>query len=104
MTFRIVLSSLWVLAGLVSALFAVTSVFMFDAPGATSNPITIALFVAVVLLPFAWFVGAALPWIFQRWPFGKWLFLLPLADLAAIVSLVVALQAFCSGDFACPSR
>jgi ABC-type sulfate transport system permease subunit len=101
MAFRIVLTSLWVIAGLVSALFAVTSVFMFDAPGAASNPITIALFFAVILLPILWFVGAALPWAFQRRPFGKWLFLLPLVDLAAIGSLIAALEGFCGGQFAC---
>lgn len=104
MAFRIVLSSLWVVAGLVSVLFAVSSVFMFDAPGSTSSPITIALFGTAVLLPFAWFVGAALPWVFQRWRFGMWLFLLPLVDLAVIVSLVVALEAFCGGQFTCGNR
>jgi hypothetical protein len=77
------------------------SVFMFDAPGATSNPLTVALFLAVALFPIAWFVGAALPWFFQRTPFGKWLFLLPLAHLVAIVSLFAALEAFCGGEFAC---
>ena len=101
MALRIVLSSLWVAAGLISTFFAFMSAFMFDAPGSTSNPLTIALFVSVVLLPIAWFVGAALPWAFQRRPFGNWLFLLPLADLAAIASFLTALQVFCRGEFAC---
>jgi len=104
MAFRIVVSFLWVVAGLVSVVFAVTSVFMFDAPGAASDPITIALFVAVVLLPIAWFAGAGLPWAFQRRPFGKWLFLLPFIDLAAIGSLIAALEAFCGGQFACGNK
>jgi hypothetical protein len=101
MTIRIVLTCLWVAAGLLSIALSFSSFFFFDAPGTESNKIIWALFYAVLSLPIWWFLGALLPWIFGRTRFGNWLFLIPIVDVVVIVALFAALQAFCGGQFAC---
>jgi hypothetical protein len=42
----------WALLGALSAIPAMFSVMMFDAPGSTSNAATIALFVSLISFPF----------------------------------------------------
>lgn len=54
-----------VLVGILGALGAVPALFsvmMFDAPGATQNPATIALFVAVASFPFVCLGAIAIAW------------------------------------------
>jgi hypothetical protein len=100
-TLWIILTVVWIAAGLGSAFLALMSVFMFDAPGSTSSRLTIALFFATVALPIFWFVGAVLPWIFRSKSYAKWLFLLPFVDVTAVVVIVAAISQFCSGNFSC---
>jgi hypothetical protein len=97
----IVLSVVWVIAGCASVLLALTSVFMFDAPGATSSKLTVALFFTVITLPVFWFLGAGLPWLFRSKRIAKWLFLLPICDLVAIGITIGAITQFCGGSFVC---
>lgn len=92
---------IWIIAGLASVLLALTSVFMFDAPGATSSPLTITLFFAVLTLPLFWLLGAGLPWAFRSKGFAKWLFLLPFCDIVVIGMTIAAITRFCGGSFAC---
>jgi hypothetical protein len=100
-TFWLVLTILWITAGVVSAFLALTSIFMFDSPGSESSPLTIALFVCMIVLPAFWFAGVGAAWVFRSKVFGKWLFLVPLADLAAIGIVMGAIGQFCNGSFAC---
>jgi hypothetical protein len=100
-TLRIVLSVLWAIAGLVSLLPAVMSVMLFDAPGSTESQLTWAVFWCLAALPFCWFVGAGLPWLFRSKRFGIWLFAIPLLDLATIAGLFVAIDRVCGGSLSC---
>jgi len=100
-TVGIILSVLWAVIGLVSVAFALLSVMMFDAPGSESSPLTVKLFWATAALPVFWFLGAILPWVFKSKAFGKWLYLLPLLDIAFIAILVGAIAQYCNGNFSC---
>jgi hypothetical protein len=100
-TLWIVLTVLWVLFLLPSAGIAMFAPMMFDAPGSTQSPPTIALFVCVVILPVLWAVGAIAPWIFRNASWSVWLFLIPIADVAAIVSIAFILETFCKGSLTC---
>jgi hypothetical protein len=98
----IVLTVLWVLFGLGSVAFALTSFFMFDAPGSTDSPLTVMLFCLVLTSPLFWLAGAIAPWVFRRWwSRAGLLFVLPVVDGGAIVIALVLLQMFCGGSFAC---
>jgi hypothetical protein len=100
-TVWIVLTILWALAGFVSVFAAMMSAMLFDAPGSTESRLTVAIFCCLVALPFCWFLGAGLPWLFRSKGFGKWLFAIPFVDLAAIVALFVAIDQYCAGMLSC---
>lgn len=100
-TLWIVLTVLWVLFAIPAGFMAMMSFFMFDAPGSETNGLTIALFWCVLVGPVFWVIGAGVPWIFRRTPYGIWLFLIPFVDLAAIVVVVILLQSLCGGSFSC---
>ena len=100
-TLGIVLSVLWGIAGLVSLLPAVMSVMLFDAPGSTESKFTWAIFWCLVALPFCWFLGAGLPWLFRTKGFALCLFVLPFLDLALIGALFVAIDRYCGGMLSC---
>jgi hypothetical protein len=93
----IVLSIVWIAAGLVSIALAITTPFLFDAPGSESSPLTVTLAIAVAVLPPCFFASVVLRWVF-RW---KGFFLLPVLDLAVIGIDVVAIDRFCGGSFTC---
>jgi hypothetical protein len=92
-----ILAVAYVLAGLVSVVPAILTVFLFDAPGSTSSPSTVALSIAAGLLPLFFLVGGILRWAFHRPIF----FLLPALDIAAIVIIMVAIGRYCGGMLAC---
>lgn len=92
-----ILAVIYVLAGLASVVPAITTVFLFDAPGSTSSPLTVALAIAAALLPLLFLVGGILRWALHRPIF----FLLPVLDIAAIVIILAAIERYCSGMLAC---
>jgi len=100
-TLWIILTVLWVLMAVPSALFAVTGVMIFDSPGAEENPLTWWLFWCAVVLPFAWLLGAGTPWIFYKRRWAGWLFLVPFVDVAIVIFVWAWLDRFCGGGFAC---
>jgi hypothetical protein len=100
-TVWIVLTILWALAGCLSIFASVMSVMLFDAPGSTESHLTVAVFWCMAALPFCWFLGAGLPWLFRNKAFGKWLFAVPFVDVAAIVALFIAIDRFCDGMLSC---
>jgi hypothetical protein len=77
------------------------SMFLFDAPGSTSNHFIVALFWSFIALPLCWFLGAGLPWLFRSKKLGWLPFALPFVDLIAIVSLIIAIGRQCHGA-GCP--
>ena len=97
----IILTVLWVLFAMPSAFMAMMSPMMFDAPGSTESPLTVAASILVVALPLAWLIGAGIPWIFFKKPWGIWLFAIPLVDVAAIVIVFVLMEKYCNGSLTC---
>jgi hypothetical protein len=95
------LTALWVLAALAGVLPAMMSPMMFDAPGSSTNPLTIVFALLVATFPLVCIAGAVLPWILRRWRFAKWLFVLPLLHLGIAAVFMLALDRFCGGQFAC---
>ena len=92
-------TALCVLVGLGGILPAMMSPMMFDSPGSTSNPVTVALAISVAVFPLFCLAAAALPWLLRHWSLAKWVFLLPLVDIGIIIALFIALQYFYDGLF-----
>ncbi len=85
---------IWLLAGLVGLLMAGFSVMIFDAPGSTSNPGAILLFLSIVSFPPACALAILVAWISfstNKLRFACWSTLLPLVSplLAAFAVYVV---------------
>ena len=53
-------------AGLLGLLPALTSVFLFDAPGSEKNPVTILLFCAAITFPIVCLISIILSWSGRR--------------------------------------
>ncbi len=96
-----VLSVLWVVLAAPSAFLALFAPMMFDAPGSTQSPLTVALFAGVLALPVLWLLGAALPWIFRHAAWAAWLFLIPLLDVVALGTIAILIERLCAGNFTC---
>ena len=74
---------------------------LFDAPGSESSPLTIGMALLVAAFPLFCLLGAGLPWLLRRRKRAAWLFLVPLADVAAFIAVMVAMQYACQGQLAC---
>jgi hypothetical protein len=92
-------TAVWLLIGLGAIFPALMSPMMFDSPGSTSNPVTVALAISVAVFPLFCLVAAALPWILRHWSLAKWVFLLPLVDIGIVIALFAALEYFSGGLF-----
>lgn len=97
----IVATVFWSLAALLSAAPAMMSFMLFDAPGSTSSPLTVALFFSALALPLFCLLGAGVPWIFHAKSRGAWLFLIPLIDIGPMVTILVLMDRLCSGSLTC---
>jgi asparagine N-glycosylation enzyme membrane subunit Stt3 len=100
------LSVVWALMILPSLFLAFLTIFMFDAPGAEKNPITIVLALSLATLPMTLVVGFVASLILRNRPPGAQrttaaLALLPLANGAAFGFAWLLLGAVCGGRFAC---
>ncbi|HTA38252.1 MAG TPA: hypothetical protein VK760_04210 [Candidatus Acidoferrales bacterium] len=100
-TLAIVLTVLWGIIGLISTVPAVMSVMLFDAPGAAESNLTWAFFWCLAAMPFCWFLGAGVPWLFRNKKFGIWLYAIPFVDLCAIAALFAAIDRYCGGMLSC---
>jgi hypothetical protein len=101
-TLLIVLTILWVIFGALSGFLAMTSFFLFDAPGSESSKLTIAVFWMALTMPAWWLAGAIVPWFFRKRSYGWWFFAIPLVDVVALVTVAIAIQQYCGGNLACP--
>ena len=81
-------TAFWVMAGLAGVFPAILSPMTFDAPGSTSNRYSIGFALSIGVFPLFCLSGAVLPWIFRHGSFAKWLFLVPLADIAFIAYFI----------------
>ena len=89
--YLVIASVLVALLGLASVIPALFSVMMFDAPGATENPATIALAISVASCPFVCFGAIAKAWsLFGAATNG----LAKIAIWAPIINLIVGAIAF----------
>lgn len=90
------------LGTIVSLPLALTSVFLFDAPGSEKNPATIALFWSALTAPVGGILAIALAWIFyatDRLKAACCFTLLPLANLAGGGIALLWLELFNGGRF-----
>ena len=100
-TLWIVCTVVWLLAVVPAAGGVMMSFFLFDSPGSTDSPYTLALFFSLLALPFFCVAGAGIPWLFHRSRVGPWLFLIPLLDVAAVCTCFVLISTRCGGMLAC---
>ena len=90
------------LVGLGGLALAVTSLFLFDAPGSEKNPATILLFVCALTLPVTSILSIAVPWIFyarKHYRAACLLALAPVLNLAGGAGALIWLEIFNGGRF-----
>lgn len=88
------------LGTLVGLPLALTSVFLFDAPGSEKNPATIMLFVSALTAPVVSVLAIVLAWILyatNRLKAACWITLLPLVNLVGGGVALAWLEIFNSG-------
>ncbi len=111
----IVALGVWLPLALISLLPVLMSVMIFDAPGSTTAPLTIALGLSIVSFPLLAVAGAAgaalVGFAAKRAETDEayrrernkalLLALLPLASVAAVAICVGLIQLFCGGSLVC---
>lgn len=92
--FSLVTTGLWIPA-----------VMMFDAPGSTQSPPTVAFALYSAAGPLAGLAGIATGWIRiaqgRRFSGLKWMIVLPIVWLVGLLGWFAVLAAFCGGQFDC---
>jgi hypothetical protein len=89
------------LAGLLGLLPALTSFFLFDAPGSEKNPATILLFFSAATLPIVCLVSIILSWILYRrkkFTLGCYISFLPAINLLCGAAALLWLELFNNGQ------
>jgi O-antigen/teichoic acid export membrane protein len=90
------------LAGVLGLLPALTSVFLFDAPGSEKNPATIVLFFSALTLPIACLISIVLSWVFyarERFRSACYISFLPVVNLLCGAAALIWLELFNAGQF-----
>ena len=83
---------------------AFVSIFMFDAPGSESNPITVGLAWSIWLYPIPVLLGSLLFFKYKKLNLHKQMLhstYLSLSGPTVLVCFILALTVFCQGQFAC---
>ncbi len=99
-TCLIIATVLFSLGGLVGLLPALTSFFLFDAPGSDKNPATILLFCSAVTFPLLCLVSVVLSWILyarERFTASCWIAFLPVVNVVAGTLALLWLELFNNG-------
>lgn len=97
----IVTTVLFSLGGLIGILPAMTSFFLFDAPGSEKNPATILLFICALTFPIICALSIAAAWTtfaMKRFQAACWLSLLPSLNLVGGVAALIWLEIFNGGQ------
>ena len=95
-------SVIYALLGLVGSVPAMMSPMMFDSPGSTQNPFTLALFASVISFPIVCLVGIVGAWTLYGKDRPGWarLFIhLPLINFAVLAIAVALLMITNQGNF-----
>ena len=101
-TFLIVTTILFSLGGILGLLPALTSFFLFDAPGSEDNPATILLFCCALTLPVVCLLALLAAWIFywgKHYRSACGISLLPLLNITGAIAALVWLEIFHGGQF-----
>ena len=101
-TFLLISTILFSLGGILGILPALTSFFLFDAPGSEKNPATIVLFVSALTLPLVCVIAVSAAWILyaRKWfAAACWVSLLPLVNLVGGGGALLWLELFNNGQF-----
>ena len=101
-TFLIVSTILFSLGGILGLLPALTSFFLFDAPGSENNPATILLFCCALTLPVVCLLALLAAWILYRrknYRIACGISLLPLLNITGAVAALLWLELFNGGQF-----
>ncbi len=97
---------IFIIISILSILLAITSVFLFDAPGSENNPYVWGMFLSALALPIACFVSVpvSLYISFKKKNYKKALliFLLPIIVIAILLVNMSLNDIFCNGSFSCP--
>ena len=101
-------SIVWMLAAIPAFFVAVSSAFLFDAPGSENSPLTLFAAFGLVALPLVCLIAGVGGFICSFAIRGKSSALptiilasLPLMNLAYIGALFLLISVFCDGRFAC---
>ncbi|MDQ6765990.1 MAG: hypothetical protein M3Z22_07825, partial [Verrucomicrobiota bacterium] len=81
---------------------ALTSVFLFDAPGSEKNPATIVLFWSALSFPLACLLSVVSSWILyqcDRFTAAGWAALVPILNVAGGGAALLWLELFNGGRF-----
>lgn len=100
------MTGLWVLVAVNSGpIIFIVSMMMFDAPGSEDNPITHLLSLFFVAIPMAAFLAPFFAYPFKKKGQTKKImaifFGLPAIPAGALIILMLILNIFCDGQFAC---
>jgi hypothetical protein len=101
-TFLLVSTIFFVCGGALGLLPALTSFFLFDAPGSEKNPATILLFWSALTFPLVCVLSLAAAWILyarKHFAVACWVSLLPLVNLCGGAGALLWLQLFNNGQF-----
>lgn len=101
-TYLAIMSVIMGAFGALSTLPALFSVMMFDAPGATENPATVTLFVAIASCPIVCYSAIFSAWLFYRenkFGLARIVVLAPLLNLLVGGIALYCLEVFYDGRF-----
>ena len=90
------------LVGFGGLVLALTSFFLFDAPGSEKNPATILLFVCALTLPVTSMLSIAVPWICyarKHYRAACLIAFVPVLNLAGGAGALIWLEIFNGGRF-----
>ena len=101
-TWMLVTTIVFGILGLLSLPLALTSFFLFDAPGSEKNPCTIALFISALTMPLNCAASMALSWILnlrQHFTAARWTSLFPVINVFTGAGALLWLEIFNHGSF-----
>jgi hypothetical protein len=106
-TFVIIGTVIHVALAALSLVAALTTLFMFDAPGSEKNPYLLTMVWSIWLFPVACAIAIIVGWIayfLKSLTLARLVFLLPIVNIIVGAIGFVLLSKICHGDFACGYR
>ena len=100
--FLIITTIVFGVAGLLGLLPALTSFFLFDAPGSEKNPATVVLFCAALTFPIVCLISIILSWILyarKHFAVACYTSFLPAVNIVCGGTALIWLELFNGGQF-----